>query len=178
MFLHSRQVFKHVHKFKWISLTKITWQIPQRANRAGCSGFRKCKRIPQKLVDSTNLCWFCFQFAESVNSLRISLTIFWLHLQLRIPRQLQSTERIYYHLFIDSTNCSGIRKFCCWFREVACFWSIFEHYSVLVICPWNPKQQRTSKKSNNVADSQTNLILACFGICLPFTKCTVWPRNV
>ena len=51
-------------------------------------------------------------------------------------------------------------------------------YSVLAICLWNPKQQRRSKKSNNVVDSATNLILACSGIRLQCTKCTVWPRNV
>ena len=49
--------------------------------------------------------------------------------------------------------------------------------SVLANCLWNPKQQRRSKKSDNVVDSATNLILVCSGIRLQCTKCTVWPRN-
>ena len=36
-----------------------------------------------------------------------------------------------------------------------------DQYNDLGICSWNPKQQRRSKKSNNVADSAINLILAC-----------------
>ena len=54
------------------------------------------------------------------------------------------------------------------------FWSDFERYKILIICLWNPKQQRRPKKSSKVAVFATNLILACFGIRL---QCTVWPRN-
>ena len=35
---------------------------------------------------------------------------------------------------------------CRGFRKDASFWSNFEQYSDLAICPWNPKQQRRSKK--------------------------------
>ena len=56
------------------------------------------------------------------------------------------------------------------------FWSDFERYSVLGTRLWNPKQQRRSKKSSNDADSATNLILACLGIRLQCTECTIWPR--
>ena len=81
-----------------------------------------------------------------------------------------------YYLFADSTNCSGFRKYIWGIRKFAYFWSNFERYNVLSICLWNPKQQR-SKKSNNVADTATNMILACCGICLQGTESTVWPRN-
>ena len=54
---------------------------------------------------------------------------------------------------MDFTNGSGFcklycrfHKWCCGFRKVACFWSNFEQYSVLTICPWSPKQQRRLKK--------------------------------
>ena len=43
-------------------------------------------------------------------------------------------------------NCSGFNIFCCGFRKNACFWSNFQQYSVVAICPWNPKQQRRFKK--------------------------------
>ena len=64
-----------------------------------------------------------------------------------------------YHLFVNSTNCSGFRKYCCGFRKFAYFWSNFVRYNNLGICLWNPKQHRRSKKSSNVADSATNLML-------------------
>ena len=52
----------------------------------------------------------------------------------------------------------------------------FEQQTVLAICPWNPKQQKRSKKNSYVAKSVTKLIFACCGIRLQFTKGTVWPR--
>ena len=78
---------------------------------------------------------------------------------------------------MGSTNCSGFAKYFCRFRKIAIFRSGFERYSVLGICLWNPKQQRRSKKSNKIADSTTNLILACCGIRLHCTEFTVWPCN-
>ena len=80
--------------------------------------------------------------------------------------------------FVDSTNCSGFRKYSCGFRKFAYFLSNFERYNDLGICLWNPKQHRRSNKSSNVADSATNLILACCGFRLQCRECTVWPRNV
>ena len=41
------------------------------------------------------------------------------------------------------------------------------------------KTLRSSKEDHsNVAEAATNLIVACCGIRLQFTQCTVWPRNV
>ena len=85
---------------------------------------------------------------------------------------------MFYHLFVDSTNCSGFRKYSCAFRKFACFSSDFERYNDLGICLWNRKQHRRSKKSDNVAGSATNLILACSRFRLQCRECTVWPRNV
>ena len=82
-----------------------------------------------------------------------------------------------FYLFVDSTNCSGFRKYSCGFRKLAYYGSDFERYSVLGICLWNPKQQRKSKKCSNIADSAKNLIWACCGIRLQYAQCTVWPRN-
>ena len=83
-----------------------------------------------------------------------------------------------YYLFVGSKNCSGFRKYGCGFCKIAYFRSDFERYSVLGICFWNPKQRRRSKKSSKVADSVTNMILACYGIRLQYSECcTVWPRN-
>ena len=82
-----------------------------------------------------------------------------------------------YYLFLDSANCSRFRKYGCGFRKIAYFRRVCERYSVLGICLWNPKQQRRSKKSSKVADSATNLILACCGIRSQRTEFTVWPRN-
>ena len=56
--------------------TLILLRIPQRANIGSCSGFCKCKRIPQTLVDFANLCGFRLQFADFAYNLRIKLTIF------------------------------------------------------------------------------------------------------
>ena len=124
-----------------------------------------CKGNPQTKYG------FHLQFADSTYNLRIPLTICGFHLQLRIPQQLNLTIQMFYHLFVDSTNCSRFRKF-------AYFPSDFERYNDLGICLWNPKQHRRSKKSINVADSATNQILACCGFRLQCRECTVWPRNV
>ena len=51
------------------------------------------------------------------------------------------------------------------------FLSNFEWYNDLGICLWNPKQHRISEKSSNVADSATNLILACCGFHLQLADC-------
>ena len=109
--------------------------------------------------------------------MRIPLTICAFRLQLRIPQQLNETILMTYNLYVDSTNCSGFCIYGCGFRKFAYFWSNFERYIVLGICFWNPKQHRTSKKSSNVADSATNMILACCGFRLQCRECTVWPRN-
>ena len=114
------------------------------------------------------------QNADSTYSLRISLTRCGFRLQLRSPQQLNLTIQMFYYLFVDSTNYSGFRKYGCGFRKIAYFRNDFERYSVLGICLWNPKQRRRSKKSSKVADSATNLILACCGIRLQCTECTVW----
>ena len=167
-------------KSKWIQLTKIgqiprtnicdekfvgtlvLLQNPQRANIGNCSGFRKCKCF------SVNLCKLCLQFADSAynfrNPLRVCIPLTVAHSQ-----PLKFTKDVYYYLFKDSTNCSG-------FRKLACFWSDFDQYSVLAICPWNQKQQR-SKKSSNVASSTTYLILVCCRIRLQCTEGTFRPRN-
>ena len=93
------QIFKHVPKCKWIPLTNISWiprtntcnvkfvgtfvllRIPQQANIASCSGFRNCKRIPQKVSGIRKFKWnprtkcgFHLQFATP-------LTICGFHLQ-------------------------------------------------------------------------------------------------
>ena len=57
-----------------------------------------CKGNPQKNADPTYI-------------LRIPLTICGFHLQLRFLQQLNLTIQMFYHLFVDSTNCSGFRKF-------------------------------------------------------------------
>ena len=139
---------------------------------ANVSGFRKIKWIPQT-------------YADSAFNLRNPLTVCGFHLPF--------ADYTYSCGFLDSFNLlNAYIIICLWIPQTVpesanfvadsaklpVFGAFLSIYSVLVICPWNPKQQRTSKKSNNVADSQTNLILACCGICLPFTKCTVWPRNV
>ena len=73
---------------------------------------------------------------------------------------------------------------CTWFDQQNClipsipFLSDFERYKDSGICSWNPKQHRRSKKSSNVADSATNLILACCRFRLQFREGTVWPRYV
>ena len=113
------------------------------------------------------ICGFHLQFAGSTYNLRIPLKICGFHLQLRFPQQLNLTIQMSYLLFVDSTNCSGFRD----------FWSNFERYNDLGICLWNPKQHRRSKKSSNVAESATNLILACCGFRLQCRECTVWHRN-
>ena len=109
--------------------------------------------------------------------MRIPLTICGFLLQLQIPQQLNLTIQIFYHLLVDATNCSGFRKYSCGFRIFAYFSSNFERYNGLGICLRNPKQHNRSKKSSNVADSATNMILACCGLRLQCRECTVWPRN-
>ena len=101
-----------------------------------------------------------------------------------------------FHLqFADSAtaqyNDTKVLSFVCgfhklfWIRQIQLripqsrlFSSDFVRYNDLGICLWTPKQHRRSKKSSNVADSATNLILDCCGFRLKCRECTVWPRNV
>ena len=124
------------------------------------------------------ICGFGLQFAESAYNLRFPLTICGFHLQLRFLRQLKFPKHIYYYLLMVPQIGSRFHTFYFGFRKNACFWSDFEQYSVLAICPWNPKHLIRSKKISKVADSETNLSFACCEIRLQFTKCAVWPRNV
>ena len=130
---------------------------------------------PQLLVDSAN-------FKRNPHKIADSITIADF---LYGCTTAYFTKRSDNDFFVDFTNRSEFRKFCCGFhkfscgfRKTACFWSNFEQYSVVAICPWNPKQQRRLNKSGNGADFATNLILACSGIRLNFIKYTAWPRNV
>ena len=144
----------------------------ERYNDLGiCLWNPKRHRISEKssnVADSaTNLilacCGFQSLFADFTCNLRIPITICGFHLQLRIPQQLNLTIKMSYYLFVGSTDCSAFRKYSCKFRKIACFFSNFERYNDLGICLWNPKRHRISEKSSNVADSATNLILACCG---------------
>ena len=57
------------------------------------------------------------------------------------------------YLCVDSTNCSGFRKYGCGFRKFAYFWSSFERYTlkgVFFVESKTAKQQGRSKKSNNL----------------------------
>ena len=72
--------------------------------------------------------------------------------------------------------CCGFHNFCCGIRKFACFWSIFEQYSVLAICPWNLKQQRSRGKlqKSGFRDKSD------FGLLrnsLTVHKCRVWKGN-
>ena len=118
------------------------------------------------------------QNADSTYNLRIPCIICGFCLQLRIPQQLNLMIQMFYHMFVDSTSCSGFRKYSCGFRKFAYFSRDFERYNDLGICLWNQKQHRRSKKSSNVADFATNLILACCGFHIQSRECTVWPRNI
>ena len=79
------------------------------------------------------------QNADSTYSLRIPPTICGFNLQLRIPQQLILTTQMFYHLFVDSINCSGFRKYSCGFRKFAYFPNDVERYNDIGICLWNPK---------------------------------------
>ena len=110
------------------------------------------------------------QNADSTYTLRISLTV-----ADSATVQYNYTHVLlfvcgFHKLFWIPQNSCGSRKF-------VCFWSDFERCNVFSICLWTPKQQRRSWKSSNVADFATNLILACCGIHIQCTECTVWPRN-
>ena len=124
-----------------------------------------CKENPK------TKCGFPLQFADSTYNLRIPLTV-------ADSATAQINDTKFYHLLVDSSNCSGFRKYNCGFRKFAYFLSNFERYNDLGIGLWNPKQHRRSEKSSNVADSAVNLILACCGFRLQCRECTVWPRNV
>ena len=113
------------------------------------------------------ICGFCLQFADSTYSCRFrdSLSL------------LSTYTYVIFCSWIPKTY-SGIYTFNCRFPKVACFGSNFEQYSVLAICPWNPKQQRRSKKNSNFAEFGTSWTFSCCGICSQFNTYTVWPRNV
>ena len=115
--------------------------------------------------DSTNVsCGFCFQFASSTYSCGFRDSLSFLNMYIFICSCILQTG-------------SGFYTFCCGFRKVACFWSDFEQHGVLVNFPWNPKQQIIPNKNNDVEDSATNLLFACCGVRLHFTKRKIWPLN-
>ena len=130
----QKQVFKYVPKCNWIPHTKFLWtprtknrnlvfvgllvlmQSAQRAKflrnarnpvSANVCGFLKIERVP------LTVCEIRLQFAESVYNLQIPLTSCGFHVQLRIRRQLKFKKQNYYYMFMDFTNCSGLRNFCC-----------------------------------------------------------------
>ena len=101
-------------------------------------------------------CGFRLQITESTYSLRIPLTNFGFHLQLRLPRQLKFTKHIYYCLLMDSTHSVRIPHMLMRIPQSCLFLSklpVFEQF----------------------LDSATNLNFACCGFCLQFTKSPVWP---
>ena len=128
---------------------------------------------------------------ESANKMRIQLTIcgFNLHFadssyNLRILFTVADSAAAQF-------NDTNVPSFVCGFHKLFYIPQIqlripqmrrirsdFERYKVLEFCLWNPNQQWRSKKSSIVADSATNLILACSGFRLQGRECTVWPRNV
>ena len=55
--------------------------------------------------------------ADSIYNLRSPLTVCGFRIQLGIPRQLEFFEHIFHYLFVESTNCSDIRNFCCRFTN-------------------------------------------------------------
>ena len=127
---------------------------------------------------------------ESANKMRIPLTICGFHLQvadstytLRILLTTLDSATAHFNYTLVLLLVCGFHKLfrmpqiLLWISQICLFWSNFECYIVLGICLWNPKQQRKSKKTKNVADFATNLILACCGIRLQGTECTVSPRN-
>ena len=59
------------------------------------------------------------QNADSTYNLPIPFTVSGFHLQLRNPQQLNLTIQMSSCLFVDSTNCSGIRRNGCGFCKSA-----------------------------------------------------------
>ena len=123
-----------------------------------------CKQNPQKNGG------FYLQFANSIYMLRFPLIV------------AESATAQFNYTIILLFVC-GFRKLF-WIPQVRLripqnclfserFWAV----QCFRYCLWNPKQRIRSKKSK-VADSATNLILACCGIRLQCTECTVSPRNV
>ena len=80
------------------------------------------------------ICGFRLQFADSTDSCGFRDSLNLLNTCIIICSWIPQT-------------CSGFQKIICGFRKVICFWSNFEQFSVLAICPWNPNQQKGSKKA-------------------------------
>ena len=110
-------------------------------------------------MDSANICGLRLQFEDSAYELRNLLTISGLRLQLA-----DSTYSCGFHDSLSFLNtyiimCLCIQQIvpvcnlCCGFHQnllrilQSCLcWSDFEQYSLLGICPWNPKQQKNTKR--------------------------------
>ena len=119
---------------------------------------------------SLTICGFHLQFAENTYSLRIPLTV----------ADSARVQFNYTHVFLFVCGFHKLiwtlqirmqipqfRLFLERFLTVQCFRYLFVE----------SKAAKKIKKSSKVADSATNLILACCGIRLQCTECTVWPRN-
>ena len=91
-----------------------------------------------------------------------------------IPRQPNLTIHMFWNcLWIPQTVLDSANKVADF--KIRLFLERFRAIQYFRFRLWKPKQQRRSKKSSNGADS--NLILACCGILLQCTECTVWPRD-
>ena len=113
-------------------------------------------------------CGFHLQFAESTCNLQIPLTV-----ADSATAQFNDTNVLlfdcgFHKLFWIPQIRLRIPQIRLFFEQ---FWAV----QLFRFCLWNPKQHRRSKKSRNVADSATNLILACCGFRLQCRECTVWP---
>ena len=96
-------------------------------------------------------------FHDNLSLLNISIMIcLWFHKLFRIPQILLQVLRI---LLRVPQSCL--------------FWRNFEQYSVLAVCPWNSKQQRSKKKAR-LRNPQQFFFLLVFRNS---NKCTVRPRN-
>ena len=114
-----------------------------------------CKRNPQ------TKCGFHLQFADYTYHLRIPLTVAGSATAQFNDANVLSFVCGFHKLFWIPQIQLRIPQFCLFFER---FWALQQH--------------RRSKKSSNVADSATNLILACSLFRLQCRESTVWPHNV
>ena len=92
---------------------------------------------PNYALDRRTILCLCVTGFQKLVLKHVPLTLCGFRLQLRIPQQLNLTINMSYYLFVDSTNCSGLRKYGCGFRKFVYFWCHFERNSVFCICLWN-----------------------------------------
>ena len=158
----------------WIEIKKLTFQLVAVIKRYSFKSYYRYLYVNG--IRKQN--------ADSNYSLQIPLTICGFELHFTDPLTVAESATAQFNLTHVSLFVRGFYKLF-WIPQIR--WRIpqnrlfLERFWTVQCLRYlfaESKQQRRSKKSNNVVDCATNLVWACCRIHLQCTEWTVWPLNI